>query len=92
MLSGSFSGQVVVDAGKKDDVRLILNGVEINAPDSAAIWVKQADKVILTLAEGSENILADSASRGADDESDAAVYAEDDLSIKGSGSLTVNGL
>ena len=92
LLSGSFSGQVVVDAGKKDDVRLILNGVEINAPDSAAIWVKQADKVILTLAEGSENILADSASRGADDESDAAVYAEDDLSINGSGSLTVNGL
>lgn len=92
LLSGSFTGQIVVDAGKKDDVRLILNGAEITSPDSAALWVKQADKVILTLAAGSENTLADSASRADSDESDAAVYAEDDLSINGSGSLNISGL
>jgi hypothetical protein len=49
---------------------------------------------VITLVEGTENRVADGASYlfdGAEDEPNAAVFSKDDLTINGSGSLTVNG-
>ena len=92
VLSGSFAGQIVVEVPEEDKVRLILNGVSITSPQGPAIYEKQADKLIITLAEGTENILTDGpAITDGDDTIGAALYAEDDLSINGGGSLTVNG-
>ena len=90
LLSGEFAGQILVNADKTDDVRLILDGVSVTS-DSAPLWVQQADKVILTLAEGSENAFTDGSSRDESAETipNAALYSQDDLSINGSGSLTV---
>ena len=46
LLSGSLSsGQIVVDASTTDKIQLVLQGVDITCPDSAAIYIKQADKV-----------------------------------------------
>jgi hypothetical protein len=56
--------------------------------------ITQADKVFLTLAGGSENILTDAVSYQltVDDSSvDAAVFSKADLTINGDGALTVNG-
>lgn len=92
VLSGTLSdGQIVVDA---DDakVQLVLNGVDITNKSSAAIYVKSADKVFVTLADGTENKLTTSGTFETDDDNniDAVVFSKDDITFNGKGSLTVS--
>ena len=92
VLSGSFSGRIVIDVPEEDKVRLILNGAAITSAEGPAIYEKQADKLIITLAADTENVLTDGAPVADDDDTvGAALYTEDDLSVNGSGNLTVNG-
>jgi hypothetical protein len=111
LLSGSLVGSVVVDA-KDAKVQLVLDGVDITNGAAPALLVAQADKVFITLAEGSQNSLTDggersdlaSVSEAADANDagsaeaaaeetaairDATLFSHDDLTINGSGSLTV---
>lgn len=83
-------GQIIVNAGDKDNVYIILNGADISSSSSAAIYVKNADKAVIWTAEGTENHLVSSAAAAAADaEPDAAVYSKADMVISGTGSLTV---
>lgn len=85
-------GSLVVDAGKNAKVFIRLNGVSITCSDDAAIRVNQADKVFLTLADGTENTLTSGETYSAAalaDKTDGAIFSHDDLTINGSGSLTV---
>ncbi len=92
VLSGETVYPIVIEASKSDDIRLILNGAAISSASGPAILEKTADKLILTLAEGTENTLSDQTSVPVgDDLAAAAIYAQDDLSINGSGSLSVSG-
>ncbi|MBP7185787.1 MAG: carbohydrate-binding domain-containing protein [Ruminococcus sp.] len=86
-------GQIIVNAPKAK-VQLVLDGADITCSDSSAIYVQDADKVFITLAEGSENTVSDGKTyANAEDENapSAAIFSEDSLTINGSGSLTVNG-
>lgn len=92
IVSGSLSdGQIVVDADDAAKVQIVLNGAEITSSSSAALYVKSADKVFVTTAKGTENTLANGGNFEADGDTniDAAVFAKDDISFNGSGSLTV---
>lgn len=96
VLDGTLDdGQVVVDTEDTGNVRIVLNGVSITSSTSAPIYVKQADKVILSLEEGTENTLTDATTYvyedGATDEPEASIFSKDDLTINGAGSLIVNG-
>lgn len=85
-------GSLIVDAGKNAKVFLRLNGVTITCSDDAAIRVDQADKVFLTLAEGTENTVTSGetySEAALADKTDGAIFAHDDLTINGSGALTV---
>ena len=85
-------GSLMVDAGKNAKVFLRLNGVTITCSDDAAIRVNQADKVFLTLAEGTENTVTSGenySEAALADKTDGAIFAHDDLTINGSGALTV---
>lgn len=82
-------GQIYVNAGDEDKVNLIMNGVDVTCSTNAPIYVVNADKTVITLAEGTENILNDT-ELYTDAEADSTIYSKDDLTIKGSGSLTVN--
>lgn len=62
LLSGSFEGQLVVDADKDDTVRLVLNGMFFTCADSAPVYVKQAGETILPFAEGTQNTVSDAES------------------------------
>lgn len=87
-------GQIHIAATKDDDVYLVLSGANITSSTTAAIYASQAGKLILILADGTENTVTDAVSyvyAGGEDEPDAAIFAKDDLSIGGIGSLTVNG-
>ncbi len=94
-LSGSLNnGQVVIDTEDEETVVLVLNGANITCLTSAPIYVKNAEKVVITLADGAENYVTDGTSfileDAASDEPNAAIFSKDDLTINGNGSLTVN--
>lgn len=95
VLTGELTdGSVIVSANKSDKVWLSLNGAAIHCGGSAALRVEQADKVFLTLAEGTENTLSSGAEYSAEAEAsgiDGAIYSRDDLTINGSGTLVVEG-
>lgn len=95
-LSGSLSnGQVVVDTAQSGMVRLILNGVTIANSTSSAINVVDADEVMVYLNPGSTNRLSDATNYvypSPDvDEPNAALFSKANLTIAGTGSLTVTG-
>ena len=92
VLSGNLSdGQIVVDADAAK-VQLVLNGVDITKKSSSAIYVKSADKVFVTLADGTENKLTTSGTFETDDDNniDAVIFSKEDITLNGKGSLTVS--
>lgn len=92
VLSGTLDdGTILVNAGKAAQVHIVLNGVSISSKTAAPICVLSADKVVITLADKTENTLSSGDSLAAVDgnEIDAAVYSKQDLTLNGSGSLTV---
>lgn len=91
VFSGTLSeGQIVVDA---DDakVQIVLDNVDITCATSAAVYVKSAEKVFVTLAEGSQNTLRNTDEYVAIDDNniDAVIFAKSDLTLNGTGSLTI---
>lgn len=93
LVSGALTdGQIVVDAGDTDKVQIVLAGASLTCADSAAIYSKSADKVFLTLAEGTENTLTNGGSYTAIDKNniDSVVFSKTDLTLNGSGSLTID--
>ena len=93
VVSGSLSnGKITVDAHNSSKVWILLDGVDINCSDDACIRVDQAEKVFLTLAENSVNTLTSGSTysdTALQDGTDGAIFAHDDLTINGSGSLSV---
>lgn len=90
-ISGQLSGSVLVSATKADKVELVLHGVSISSRDSAAVYVQCVDKVIVTLAKGSENTLSDGEDYAKADGSEpsACLYSADDITVRGEGKLIV---
>ena len=92
IVSGTLSdGQIIVEADDAAKVQIVLKNASITSSTSAALYVKSADKVFVTTAEGTENTLANGGSFTADGDTniDGAVYAKDDITFNGSGSLTI---
>ena len=92
-LTGSLSdGQICVDTAKENRVRLILDGVSITSSGSAAIYVRSADKVVISLKDGTASTLGNGGSFVQTDENniDAVIFSKDDLTIKGTGALTIS--
>jgi len=92
VLSGKLSdGQIIIEAGEDDTVRLVLNGASLSSANNAPIYTKQAKKTILTLAEATNNTVEDGVqyTGTAEDEPNAAIFSKSDLTINGTGSLTV---
>ena len=92
VISGTLAdGSVIVDADSSAKIWIMLDGVDITCSTGACFDVEQADKVFLSLAEGSENRLttlgfsAENLTTGMD----GAVFSRDDLTINGTGSLTI---
>jgi len=93
VLSGKLEdGRIVVDAPDKI-VHLVLNGADVTSKSGAAIHLIEAGKVVVTLQEGTENSVTDAVaySDTSDDAPTAALFSKADLTINGTGKLSVNG-
>ena len=91
IFSGTLSeGQIVVDADNAK-VQIVFDNVDITCASSAAVYVKSAEKVFVTLAEGSQNTLRNTDEYVAIDDNniDAVIFAKSDLTLNGTGSLMI---
>lgn len=89
-LSGQVAdGSIRVAPAMEGDVWLLLDGVSVHNEDGAALTSDGCDKLILTLAEGSVNSLTQGSATPDEEDNDAAIYVRDDLTINGTGALTI---
>ena len=88
-LTGEFNGSIEVIASDSQGVELALMNVTIYAQGTLpAIYISNADEADISAKKGTENFIYDK--REAVDELSSAVYVVCDLTLKGSGSLTVD--
>lgn len=93
LVSGPLTdGSLIVDTADEGGVWLSLQGIDLHAEDDAALLVRQAEKVFLTLAGGTENRISSGetyADSAVSDGIDGAIYSRDSLTVNGSGALSV---
>ena len=92
-LTGTYEGQIKVEAADSDMVRLILNNATVTNSTGAAINVVEADEVVIYTASGTTNTVSDGSSYSdtASGSPDAAIYSKSDLTLAGEGTLKVEG-
>ncbi len=91
-------GRIIVNAVNQNVV-LILNGVNITCSNGSAIYVYKTGTCTILLNGNTENTISDGSSYdfslsfcdSASEEPNAAIFAKDDLIIRGTGTLIVNG-
>lgn len=91
-LSGTFTGQIIVNAGDSDKVQLVLDNASITKEGSAALYIINADKVFVTTVKGTENTLSSTGefTSGSDETNiDGAIFSKSDITFNGSGTLNV---
>lgn len=97
VLSGKLdNGSIVVNLkDSTEKVHLIFNGVSVHSEQDAPLSIMKADKAVITLADGTENSLSDAAPSEGETETkekmNACVGSKCDLTLNGTGSLTVSG-
>lgn len=92
LLSGTLAdGSIIVDADKSEKVQLVLNGVSIHSQTTAPIYIRQADKVFVTLAAETQNSLSNGGSFAVDGDTniDSVIFSKDDLTLNGTGLLSI---
>lgn len=92
ILSGSSAqAQIIIDTPDDDKVQLVLSDLTLSCKTSAPIYVKNADKVFITLADGSDNSLSTTGEfvQIDDNNIDAVIFSKEDLTLNGTGSLTI---
>lgn len=92
ILSGILNqGCVTVAADKTDKTQLVLMGAQITNPTGAAVCIEQADKVFITLAQGTENRLHNGGSFEDHREGnvDATIFSREDVTFNGTGRLEI---
>lgn len=91
VLNGTLSnGQIIIQSNDTNVVRLVLNGVDITCKESAPLYVESAEKVVVSLEEGTTNRFTDGQTYTANtEEPDSAIFSKDDLTFNGTGTLEV---
>lgn len=92
LISGTLDdGILIIDADENAKLQLVLNGVDIHSQTMAPLYIRTADKVYITLAEGTTNTLSNGGTITSIDDNniDATLFSKQDLTINGSGTLTI---
>lgn len=89
-ISGTLEdGQICVKA-PDEDVTLILKSVSVTSSSGSPFVILEANSVTLFLPDGTESTLTDSETYDSGEDVDACLYSKADLTIEGTGTLTVN--
>ena len=80
---------VTVDAGDEDKVQIVLDGISVTNTDAPCIYVKNADKVFVTLTGANSLSVTGKFTADGDTNTDGVIFSKDDLVLNGTGSLTV---
>lgn len=86
-------GQILVDTEDDGIVRLILNGINITNTSNAPLYIANSEKTLIILKENTTNYLTDTGNyvyENGEDEPNATLFSDDDLTIYGEGTLNVN--
>lgn len=94
VLTGELKdGRVVVAVDSDESTTIVLNGVDITCSTSAPLNIANGD-IKLILAAGTQNTLTDGTQYQYADETikepNACLYADDNLTISGTGALNIN--
>ena len=89
-LTGELGGTLFINA-KEQNVHLFLDNVSITSKSGPAIYCQDADKLVITVMSDTENIISDLGDYRADEKVESCIYSECDMTINGTGKLTVNG-
>ena len=81
---------IIVDAGDEDKVQIVLDGVTLANTDAPCIYVKNADKVFVTLTGSNSLSVTGQFTADGDTKTDGAIFSKDDLTLNGTGSLTIS--
>ncbi len=88
VLSGDMTGSITVETD--DNVKIMLNGVNITSESGPVINVVDSNIVVIELVSGTTNYLEDSSNYDSfEDDVKGAVYSECDLVLQGDGILYV---
>ncbi len=82
---------ILVEAGEKDKVQIVLDGVNVTNTSAPVIYVKTCDKAFVTTSEGSENTLSVTGTfaKNGSDKADGVIFSKQDLVLNGLGVLNI---
>jgi len=88
IISGKLNGSITVDAPDIAKPHIVLKGADITSKSSAALYILNADKVIVTL-EDTNSLANGGEFEKSDNNIDGALFSKQDVTINGGGALTV---
>ncbi|MCM1529686.1 MAG: carbohydrate-binding domain-containing protein [Alistipes sp.] len=83
----SSNGQIYINTVSEEKVELTLDGLDLSCSGGPAIFVDNAKRCVIKLADGTRNYLSDG---GKDKVNDGVIFSNDTLRIKGGGYLELN--
>ncbi|MEZ4840471.1 MAG: carbohydrate-binding domain-containing protein [Flavobacteriaceae bacterium] len=94
-ISGTLDdGQIIVDSDDEETIKIIFDGININNSTNSPFAIMGAEKTVILLSDNSQNYLSDTSNyifEEGEDEPDATLFSKDNLTIYGTGMLTVSG-
>lgn len=92
LISGNLdNGTLIIAAPDTAKLQIVLNGTSITSKTFAPLYIVSADKVFVTLADGTQNALTNLEGFVQTDENnvDGTIFSKQDLTFNGNGSLLV---
>ncbi|MBP3380833.1 MAG: carbohydrate-binding domain-containing protein [Ruminococcus sp.] len=83
----SSNGQIYINTAAEEKVELTLDGLDLSCSGGPAIFVDEAKRCVIKLADGTMNYLSDG---GNDKVNDGVIFSNDTLRLKGDGYLELN--
>lgn len=92
VVTGTLSdGQLIVNAAVGEEVHIVLDNASITNTTGSAVLITGGDKVIITLKEGTSNVIKDASTYvQAEEEPNAAIFSSSDLTFNGTGELIID--
>lgn len=92
VVTGTLSdGQLIVNAAVGEEVHIVLDNASITNSTGSAVVITGGDKVIITLKEGTSNVIKDASTYvQAEEEPNAAIFSSSDLTFNGTGELIID--